>query len=120
MPIVPSDAANVNFFPACEATFPLKNIANTAGVWYNENAVYYTIYSRLWRRDRRAFPEREGSSRLWGSERWLPSFDRYDLSSQAAGIDDFALENTTGVGFRSIANLQVLDHICGNIDRPAA
>ena len=28
------------------ATFPLKNIANTVGVWYNKNAVYYTSKAR--------------------------------------------------------------------------
>ncbi len=43
--------------------------------------------------------------------------DIKNLHAGAAAIDKHALENTTGLGFKDVANLQVLDYICGNVDR---
>jgi hypothetical protein len=41
--VLPLFSSFANMNDTLRATFPLKNIANTVGVWYNENAVYYTI-----------------------------------------------------------------------------
>ena len=46
--------------------------------------------------------------------------DIKNLSDAAAHIDDRSLEGTTGFGFKDVANLQVLDYLCGNVDRHAA
>lgn len=46
--------------------------------------------------------------------------DIKNLNALASGIDETAMEFSTGLGFKSIANLQVLDYLCGNVDRHAA
>lgn len=46
--------------------------------------------------------------------------DLKNLSDQAQFVDEGSLEGTNGKGFRSLANLQVLDYLCGNVDRHAA
>ena len=43
--------------------------------------------------------------------------DSENLPPSAASINENALKNTNGNGFRDIANLQVLDFLCGNYDR---
>ena len=43
--------------------------------------------------------------------------DLNNLSPKAANIDENALEDTDGKAFKDIADLQVLDFICGNVDR---
>lgn len=46
--------------------------------------------------------------------------DIKNLNGLAESIDKHALEDSTGFGFKDIANAQVLDYICGNIDRHSA
>ncbi len=46
--------------------------------------------------------------------------DIKNLHSRAQFIDQNALEDSTGFGFKDIANTQVLDYICGNVDRHGA
>ncbi len=46
--------------------------------------------------------------------------DVKNLSPFAQVIDKNALEMSTGLGFKDVANLQVLDYICGNVDRHGA
>ncbi len=43
--------------------------------------------------------------------------DPENLPPEAANIPRDALKNTDGKGFQDIANLQVLDYLCGNYDR---
>ena len=43
--------------------------------------------------------------------------DMKNLSSKAANIDKTAMEGTDGKAFKDMADLQVLDFICGNVDR---
>ena len=43
--------------------------------------------------------------------------DPENLPPSAASINENALKNTNGNAFRDIANLQVLDFLCGNYDR---
>ncbi len=38
-------------------------------------------------------------------------------ASNAGYVDETSLENTDGRGFKAVADLQVLDYICGNVDR---
>lgn len=47
-------------------------------------------------------------------------YDVKNLPPQAAGINQRALQGTNGMGFRDLANLQILDYLCGNVDRHAA
>ena len=46
--------------------------------------------------------------------------DVKNLHPMAQLIDETALEYSSGNGFKAVANLQVLDYICGNVDRHAA
>ena len=46
--------------------------------------------------------------------------DVKNLHPMAQLIDGEALEYSSGNGFKAVANLQVLDYICGNVDRHAA
>ena len=43
--------------------------------------------------------------------------DMQNLSAEAANIDKAAVEGTDGKAFKDMADLQVLDFICGNVDR---
>ena len=43
--------------------------------------------------------------------------DLDNLPEAAASIQEDCLQNTDGKGFKDIANLQILDYICGNYDR---
>ena len=45
--------------------------------------------------------------------------DIKNLNPTARGVGAMALENTMGMGCRDIANLQILDYLCGNVDRHA-
>ena len=47
-------------------------------------------------------------------------FDIKNLPPEADGIDKRSLLRTNGMGFRDLANLQVLDYLCGNVDRHGA
>ncbi len=44
-------------------------------------------------------------------------YDFKNLPPEAARITPAAIQNTDGKAFRDLANLQVLDYICGNFDR---
>ena len=46
--------------------------------------------------------------------------DPENLPKEAAGIKKDCLKGTNGKGFKDIANLQILDYICGNFDRHGA
>lgn len=47
----------------------------------------------------------------------VKGYDFKNLPPEAARITPAAIQNTDGKAFRDLANLQVLDYICGNYDR---
>ena len=46
--------------------------------------------------------------------------DPKNLSQEVLNVKPDSLENTDGKGFKDIANLQILDYLCGNCDRHSA